>query len=263
MTGQKYDRHVGQPVNLLICNQEYSNIMPLDTYLLPRDKSALCHGGASCVVFDLDTAVFGANNKSRELTLSITAIAGRGLKAMDYNGLSDPYITFQVGSSRRTVKTKVIDQNLNPKWNEKLELSVPLHDIKQKQQLCIRVMDEDTMSKDDLIGTVQVPLASIVSQSQKYLESPNLGLDVEHPPTWFTIADEKGMKTGEISLHLKFDDKELALLVEQHLELCASPCSAITVSASVKITVCVCGRGCVRLLACVCMCWVRQIINAI
>jgi len=57
-----FHRHVGQSVNLLNIKKECSNVMPLHDYLQPRDKSTLCHVGATCVFFDLDTAAFGSGN---------------------------------------------------------------------------------------------------------------------------------------------------------------------------------------------------------
>ena len=55
-------------------------------------------------------------------TLKVEAIEARNLKAMDANGKSDPFLKLKVGDAKK--KTKIIEKNLNPKWNESFEVNV-------------------------------------------------------------------------------------------------------------------------------------------
>jgi len=79
--------------------------------------------------------------------ITLRILEGRNLKAMDSNGLSDPYIIVRVGKTEFVTKIKY--RTLNPVWNETFELQLP---AKEYVDVRLTVMDNDLVGADDLIG---------------------------------------------------------------------------------------------------------------
>jgi hypothetical protein len=108
--------------------------------------------------------------------LRFEELSATNLIAADMNGLSDPYVVFfasvledpakyvNVKGGNPKWRTKTINANLNPVWNcdgkavPTLPLAVSRADVIGREHLLIRVMDRDTLSNDDLIGSARLYL---------------------------------------------------------------------------------------------------------
>ncbi|XP_008583686.1 PREDICTED: multiple C2 and transmembrane domain-containing protein 1-like, partial [Galeopterus variegatus] len=79
--------------------------------------------------------------------VSITLIEGRDLKAMDSNGLSDPYVKFRLGHQK--YKSKIMPKTLNPQWREQFDF----HLYEERGGIIdITAWDKDAGKRDDFIG---------------------------------------------------------------------------------------------------------------
>ncbi|KTF96626.1 hypothetical protein cypCar_00003520, partial [Cyprinus carpio] len=84
--------------------------------------------------------------------LTINLKEGRNLVIRDRSGTSDPFIKFKL-DGKNIYKSKVVNKNLNPIWNELF--SFPIRDL--DQTLHLKVYDRDLRS-NDFMGSSSFPL---------------------------------------------------------------------------------------------------------
>ena len=101
----------------------------------------------------------------------VKVLRGRGLINLDgTTGLAldkpDPYVKISTGYC--TAQTKVINDNLNPNWNEMLQLNI--NDVSAPIEL--EVWDKDCFSKDDSMGRSTISLQGLVPNEPKTISAP-------------------------------------------------------------------------------------------
>jgi Ca2+-dependent lipid-binding protein len=128
------------------------------------------------------------------IIVTVRVVAGKGLKAMDQGGTSDPYVVVQIGEksmdAKKKCQTKVVQKNLNPSFNETFELWSSKSEI-ASETVRVLVFDKDLLGADDLIGQVTLPLASAVEQGT-----------VQADGTWHTILDSVQAAAGQVLVSL-------------------------------------------------------------
>lgn len=91
--------------------------------------------------------------------IKVNVLRGTNLAIRDMVS-SDPYVILSLGG--QSVKTRVIKNNLNPVWNEKLMLSIPDY----VPPLKLLVYDKDTFTTDDFMGQAEIDIQPLVSAAQ-------------------------------------------------------------------------------------------------
>lgn len=120
--------------------------------------------------------------------IRVTIISASNLPQADLLGKSDPYVVCEVpGKPQSKYETAVIQQDLNPVWNESYEVT----DFAQGDSLEFTVWDKDPIKSDDFLGTV--------SLSSDFFY-PN-GLE----DLTLTLLDSSGREDGDASLRLRIE----------------------------------------------------------
>uniref|UniRef100_A0A915IZA0 C2 domain-containing protein n=1 Tax=Romanomermis culicivorax TaxID=13658 RepID=A0A915IZA0_ROMCU len=117
--------------------------------------------------------------------LTFDIVQARNLENKDniiFSGKSDPYVIASVGS--QFFKTKTIDNNLNPIWNETFQAVV---EQSSGQRVIFEVFDHDPGSSDEFIGRLVLPISVLRESNEK--------------DGWYTL---EGVKSGEIRIISKW-----------------------------------------------------------
>ncbi|XP_019185565.1 PREDICTED: probable ADP-ribosylation factor GTPase-activating protein AGD11 isoform X2 [Ipomoea nil] len=97
--------------------------------------------------------------------IKVNVVRGTNLAVRDMV-TSDPYVILSLGT--QSVKTRVIKNNLNPVWNEKLMLSIP----DTIPPLKVLVYDKDTFTTDDFMGEAEIDIQPLVVAARASEGSP-------------------------------------------------------------------------------------------
>ncbi|CAI0415187.1 unnamed protein product [Linum tenue] len=115
--------------------------------------------------------------------LSVNVVAAEDLPAVDVMGKADPYVVLIMKKSDARAKTRVVQESLNPVWNQTFDFVVEdaLHEM-----LILEVWDHDTFGKDK-IGRVIMTLTRVIMEGEFQDSFP-----------------VDGAKSGKLFLHLKW-----------------------------------------------------------
>ncbi|GLT85305.1 hypothetical protein SLE2022_034970 [Rubroshorea leprosula] len=115
--------------------------------------------------------------------ISVTVIAAENLPVVDFMGKADPYVVLVMKKSGTKVKTRVVNDTLNPVWNQTFDFVVEdaLHEM-----LILEVWDHDTFKKEK-IGKCIMTLTRVLIEGEV---QDNFSLD--------------GTQSGRIFLHIKW-----------------------------------------------------------
>ena len=91
--------------------------------------------------------------RNNNYVFTIKIIEAEDLKACDINGLSDPYVVLGDEYQKRIAKTRVIYGNLNPRWDETIDITTngPLN-------IVATIWDWDALGDHDCVGRTSLKL---------------------------------------------------------------------------------------------------------
>ncbi|XP_064497550.1 multiple C2 and transmembrane domain-containing protein 1 isoform X5 [Pseudopipra pipra] len=142
--------------------------------------------------------------------VSVTLIEGRELKAMDANGLSDPYVKFRLGHQK--YKSKIVPKTLNPQWREQFDF----HLYEERGGIIdITVWDKDAGKKDDFIGRCQVDLSTLSKEQTHKLEIP-LEEGEGYLVLLVTLTASAAVTISDLSVNSLEDQKEREEILKRY-----------------------------------------------
>ncbi|XP_040841985.1 multiple C2 and transmembrane domain-containing protein 1 isoform X2 [Ochotona curzoniae] len=145
--------------------------------------------------------------------VSITLIEGRDLKAMDSNGLSDPYVKFRLGHQK--YKSKIMPKTLNPQWREQFDF----HLYEERGGIIdITAWDKDAGKRDDFIGRCQVDLSAL-SREQTHKLELQLEEGEGHLVLLVTLTASATVSISDLSINSVEDQKEREEILKRYSPL--------------------------------------------
>uniref|UniRef100_A0A668V663 Double C2-like domain-containing protein n=1 Tax=Oreochromis aureus TaxID=47969 RepID=A0A668V663_OREAU len=168
----------------------------------------------------LGTLEFSLLYDQENNALHCTINKAKGLKPMDHNGLSDPYVKLHLlpgASKANKLRTKTLHNTLNPVWNETLTYYGITDEDMVRKTLRISVCDEDKFRHNEFIGETRIPLKKLKPNQTKNFNNcleKQLPVSLLHPTHTAAILCYKSLEErGRIMISLKYNTQKSCLVV--------------------------------------------------
>ncbi|XP_069082496.1 double C2-like domain-containing protein beta isoform X2 [Pleurodeles waltl] len=177
----------------------------------PLEEEADPDGYESDDCTTLGTLDFSLLYDQENNALHCTINKAKGLKPMDHNGLSDPYVKLHLlpgASKANKLRTKTLRNTLNPTWNETLTYYGITDEDMIRKTLRISVCDEDKFRHNEFIGETRIPLKKLKPNQTKTF---SICLEKQLP---IDKTEDKSLEErGRILISLKYSSQKSGLVV--------------------------------------------------
>ncbi|TID22165.1 C2 domain protein [Venturia nashicola] len=146
----------------------------LDIYVAPKS-----------LIMDMSKILQGDSVKKETDAVGLIYVKikrAEGIQAQDRSGKSDPFITLAYSEFGKPVYcTRIIEQDLNPRWNEQTCILVYQDQLTSGEKLSVELWDSDMITCDDVVGKTHFDLRDLI---KNYANTISERVD--------TLEDEKG-----------------------------------------------------------------------
>ncbi|KAG0049221.1 hypothetical protein BGZ83_005948 [Gryganskiella cystojenkinii] len=157
--------------------------------------------------------------------LRVQLVAGRDIRNVEIGGSSDPYVVISGDKGMSRGRTKVIDSNLNPVWNEIHYVAVN----SMKQSFTFEVFDFQKVTKDRTLGKTEFYVNEIVEEladKAGYAARPVID-------RWAPLMQKDGNPKGDLRYVISFHPSlKLAQEATEAEKAVASPVPVETVDTT-------------------------------
>ncbi|CAB1415505.1 unnamed protein product [Pleuronectes platessa] len=171
----------------------------------------LLQAAAAITGATLGTLEFSLQYDQENNALNCTINKAKGLKPMDHNGLSDPYVKLHLlpgASKANKLRTKTLHNTLNPVWSETLTYYGITDEDMVRKTLRISVCDEDKFRHNEFIGETRIPLKKL---KPNQIKNFNNCLEKQLPVN--KTEDKSLEERGRIMISLKYNTVKSCLVV--------------------------------------------------
>jgi Ca2+-dependent lipid-binding protein len=127
----------------------------LDIYVAPKS-----------LIMDMSKMLQGDSVKKETDAMGLIYVKikrAEGISAQDRSGKSDPFITLAFSEFGKPVYcTRIIEQDLNPRWNEQTCLLVYQDQLTSGEKLSVELWDSDMITSDDVVGKVNFDIRDLI-----------------------------------------------------------------------------------------------------
>ncbi|EFJ29672.1 plant synaptotagmin [Selaginella moellendorffii] len=123
--------------------------------------------------------------------IKVTVVEGRNLAPKDRSGKSDPYLKLQYNKIQR--KTKTIQQNLNPVWNQEFEFD----EYGDGEYIKIKCYDADMLMNDENMGSARINLHSLEANTPRDVWIPLEKIDTGEIHLLLEAVDTRDSETED------------------------------------------------------------------
>lgn len=121
-------------------------------------------------------------------TLHVHIISAQSLPNMDTQGYTDGFVTMQLLPNNTKKKSRVVNDDLNPTWNEKFTFrKVSFEELSSQRALQLKVWDHDMGFSNDFIGGLRL--------------GPNAASTTEHREEWMDSNSKEAQQWEDMLAH--------------------------------------------------------------